>query len=107
VTSGVDTVLRSQDIPLSSQTLSAGSVKASDTGATAGPGTTVTDMWIRNNVVNVQFANKDTRFENLVFAITAGYASSPEFWRTDTEFAVRACNLARAIAYEMAKYATT
>lgn len=99
-----DKVLHQQDVPSSSTNLGQSSTRSNDVGNTAGPGTTVTDMWVRNNVLNMQLANKDTRFENLVFAITSGYASTSELWRTDQEFAQRACALARAIAYEMEKY---
>lgn len=102
------TVLSGKDIPASAAANDPALVSEgvdADTGA--GPGTSITDMWVRNKLLNYYLTNKDTRFENLVFAITAGYASSPEFWRTDQEFATRACNLARAIAYEMAKYEAT
>lgn len=99
-------VLDGQDIPSTAANLSTESTLATTTGdAGAGPGTTTTDMYVRNKVINVQFANKDTRFENLVYAITSGYASNSDCpYRTDAEFAARACQLARSIAYEMTKY---
>ena len=61
-------------------------------------------MQITNKVLSMQLANKDTRFENLVYAITNGYASSGRNFNDDKEFAVRACELARAIAYKMDEY---
>ena len=103
-------VLNNNDIPASAASNSTALVTAvtvGDLGAGPGPATAQYDFWLRNSKLNYYMTNKDTRFENLVFAITAGYASSPEFWRTDAEFASRACALARSIAYEMAKFETT
>lgn len=103
-------VLANNDIPASAASNNPALVSAQtvdDLGVGPGPATAQYDMWIRNGKFNYYLTNKDTRFENLVFAITAGYASSPEFWRTDAEFASRACALARSIAYEMAKFETT
>jgi len=105
-----EVVLANNDIPASAANNNPALVSVQtvgDLGAGPGPATAQYDMWIRNSKFNYYLTNKDTRFENLVFAITAGYASSPEFWRTDAEFAQRACALARSIAYEMAKFEAT
>lgn len=101
--------MKQQDLPPSSYELDSTKSKlptANIGDGGAGPGTTVTDMYIRNKMLTMFMANKDTRFENLVYAITAGYASNPEYWVDEADFARRAVQLARAIAFEMAKYTT-
>ena len=56
-------------------------------------------------VTNYYMTNRLTFFEELVIAITAGFAAnSARLNGTDQEFAERACALARAIAYERNKY---
>lgn len=121
----VDIIQRSitaQDIPATAQNLSTSSTVSVNTtvftftgsaeltkSATAG----VTNFYlinsslpmrILNNVLNFQMANKDTRFENLVFAITQGYAAGSKTFQTDQDFAKQACDLARSIAFQMDKY---
>lgn len=56
-------------------------------------------------VTNYYMTNRLTFFEELVIAITDGFAaSSTKTFNTDQEFAERALALARAIAYERDKY---
>ena len=117
-------VLGGGDIPATASTLNTASTLTANTGnytfsalaeltpsATAG----VTNFYIvnsaipmqlTNKVINFQMANKDTRFENMVFAITSGYAASGRVFQTDDEFAKAACSLARAIAFQMEKYSS-
>lgn len=78
-----------QDIPTTASTTPTSSTKASD-----------------GTVTNNFIANRYTRFEMIVFNLCAGYAASDKDFRTDQDFASQACRLARAIAYEMDKYAT-
>ena len=86
-----DIVGSRHDVPCGSVNLSTGTTKPTD-----------------NTVTAYYLSNKDTRFENLIFAITNGFsAMSPPLYRTDQEFAERACGLARTIAYEMEKYRAT
>lgn len=59
------------------------------------------------NVDNMFITNRFTRFEQLVFEITGGYASSSKTFKSDQDFAASACALARAIAFEMTKYQAT
>lgn len=80
-------VLQDLDIPLTASVLQ-------DVGATTA---TV-------GVTNYYLTNKNTLFQDLVIAITSGYAASGRVFKNDAEFASSACNLARAIAYEAPKY---
>lgn len=86
------------DIPINAATLIATSTVASDTSevvVTAGSVQKVTSFFMTNRL---------TMFEELIIAITNGYASSGRSFNTDEEFAASACALARSIAYERNKY---
>jgi hypothetical protein len=86
-----NTAVEGRDIPSSSSSLNLSVQTSTNAGVT-----------------NYFLANKDTRFENLVFAITSGYAANPSNpYRTDEEFAEHACSLARSIAYRMDKLSST
>lgn len=125
---GIDVVQRSQqglDIPVTASALSTASTLAATTASNVftplaelpvSATGTVTNfylinsaipMTLMNKVINYQMANKDTRFENLVFAITNGYAARGDNpFSTPDEFATRACDLARAIAFRMDMYSS-
>jgi hypothetical protein len=84
----LDKVKADQDIPENAANLGG----VSNTTAVAG-------------VTNYYMTNRLTFFEELVIAITDGFAAnSARLNGTDQEFAARACALARAIAYERNKY---
>lgn len=55
-------------------------------------------------VTNYFMTNRLTFFEELVLAITDGYAASGRQFSNATEFAQEACQLARTIAFERTKY---
>jgi hypothetical protein len=55
-------------------------------------------------VTNYFMTNRLTFFEELVIAITDGYAASGREFPTSEAFAQEACKLARMIAYERDKY---
>lgn len=80
-------VLSDLDIPVTASTLQ-------DTAATTAVA----------GVTNYYMTNKNTFFQDLVIAITSGYAASGRIFPSDADFAKNACNLARAIAYEAPKY---
>lgn len=82
-------VLQGLDIPASASTLQ-------DVVATTAVG----------GVTNFYMTNKNTFFQDLVIAITGGYASSGHAFSSDEEFAQSACNLARAIAFQAPKYSS-
>lgn len=83
--SNISQVLDTEDIP---------STAAENPDITGTPAATVQEMYVQNRF---------TRFEMLVFAITQGYASGRTF-ESDAAFAKGACDLARAIAFQMEKY---
>lgn len=94
-------VLNTQDLPDSAANNPTSSTSAADATQVA-----VAAGFVRN-VDNVFFTNRFTRFESLVFEITGGFAASQKGFKSDEDFAKQACDLARAIAFEMAKYQAT
>lgn len=55
-------------------------------------------------VTNYYMTNRLTFFEELVIAITDGYAASGRNFENSEAFAREACQLARTIAFERDKY---
>lgn len=82
-----DRVITALDIPVSASNL-------------AGPSATTAIA----GVTNYFMTNRLTFFEELVIAITDGYAASGREFANATEFAQAACQLARTIAFERDKY---
>ncbi len=83
----LERVLLDQDIPASASALA---------GAPAVP--------VTANTTNMYITNRLTFFEELVIAITDGFAASGRGFETDAHFASQACSLARAISFERDKY---
>lgn len=96
-----DVVLLTRDIPLAAATNPTTGVTASDVT------TVVVAAGSTRNVDNMFMTNRFTVFEELVFEIAGGFTASGKQFKGDQDFAMQACTLARAVAFEMQKYQAT